>query len=181
MRVGIDISQIVFEGTGVGRYVREMVGALLKLDKKNEYVLFGSSLRQRHKFQAFYAKLRRNHQNVRLVTVPFPPVVLDLLWNRWHVVPVEWLVGKIDVFWSSDWTQPPLAHAQGITTVHDLSTLREPQSAHDTIVAVHKRRLEHAKQECRAFLCDSEATKQDVIRLLGLEAGKIHVIYPGLS
>ena len=57
MRIGIDISQIVFEGTGVANYTRNLVENLLKIsakggsasggDKKNTYVLFFSSLRRK--------------------------------------------------------------------------------------------------------------------------------------
>ncbi|KKW11024.1 MAG: hypothetical protein UY49_C0009G0001, partial [Microgenomates group bacterium GW2011_GWC1_49_7] len=36
MKIGIDISQIVHEGTGVATYVRRMVESLLKVDKKNQ-------------------------------------------------------------------------------------------------------------------------------------------------
>ena len=87
MRIGIDISQIVYEGAGVGTYVREMVASLLQTDSKNEYVLFGASVRRRHIFQSFYATLP--HSRVRLVTVPLPPIVLDVLWNRLHILPIE--------------------------------------------------------------------------------------------
>lgn len=181
MRIGIDISQIVYEGTGVGRYVKGLVTALVRADRKNEYILFGSSLRLRHTFRNFYRGLRRISPRVRLVTLPFPPIILEYLWNRWHIVPVEWIIGNVDVFWSSDWTQPPLARAVGVTTIHDLTVLRDPESANATIRSVHTRRLHRSIQECRAFLCDSEATKQDVMELLNIDKRKLYVVYPGLS
>lgn len=43
MRIAIDISQIVY-GTGVSQYTENLVRHLLKIDKNNRYVLFGSSL-----------------------------------------------------------------------------------------------------------------------------------------
>src|SRR3989344_2931348 len=121
MRIGIDISQIVSEGTGVGKYVRRMVTALLKSDTKNEYVLFGASLRRR---SIFYKYFKREN----LVVVPIPPTILDVLWNKLHIFPVEWFTGKLDIFWSSDWTQPPLINAKGVTTIHDLIVLRHPEN-----------------------------------------------------
>lgn len=174
MKIGIDISQIVYEGTGVATYVRAMVDALLALDRKNEYVLFGASLRRRGEFKKFV----RNRAT--LVVVPIPPTVLDILWNVLHVIPVEWFIGNVDIFWSSDWTQPPLAHAQGVTTIHDLSVMRYPESFHQKILTVQKRRLEWAKKTCKAFFCDSEATKKDVIELLHIPQKHLHVVYPGI-
>lgn len=177
MKIGIDISQMVYEGTGVARYVRELVTSLIKEDTKNEYVLFGASLRKQAVFAAFVASLHAS--NAHLVTVSLSPRILDILWNRLHIFPIETFTGPIDVFWSSDWTQPPLKHAKGMTTIHDLSFLRFPDEHASIISEVHKRRLARAKQECQKFLCDSEATRDDVMNYLNIPKEKLVVVYPG--
>lgn len=192
MIIGIDISQIVYEGTGVSRYIKELVRSLLSQDKTNTYILFGSSLRQGVRFQTYMDELTSVHKNVSLKLYPFPPVVLDILWNRLHILPIEWLIGNVDVFWSSDWTQPPLGKAKGITTIHDLIVYTYPNETHNVtsvhisgfqlranIVETQKRRLKWATQECQAFLCDSQATKQDAVELLHIHPDKLHVVYPG--
>lgn len=180
MRIGIDISQIVYEGTGVGKYVKEMVRALVSNDSRNEYVLFGSSLRQREVFYTFYRSLH-DTRRITLRVYPIPPTLLDIFWNVLHVFPIEWFIGRIDVFWSSDWTQPPLATSYGITTIHDLTVLRYPESFHTKIITVHARRLKQAIRECSFFLCDSHATKQDCMHLLGIAETRLKVVYPGFS
>lgn len=181
MRIGIDISQIVYEGTGVANYVRNLVKTLVESDKENTYILFGASLRKRAVFESYYRSLSCDRSRVKLYTIPIPPTILDVLWNVLHICPIEWFIGKIDVFWSSDWTQPPLRKVKGITTIHDLGIYYYPQEHAKKIVQVQKRRLERAKQECKLFLCDSEATKQDAIKTLGLQSGKLRVVYPGVS
>lgn len=180
MRIGIDISQIVYEGTGVARYVRETVKALLELDHVNEYILFGSSFRRRDKFYNFYKQVIKN-KNVSLKAWFFPPMLLDVLWNQLHIFPIEKFIGSVDVFWSSDWTQPPLQEAKGMTTIHDVSFLHYPESFDKKIVAVQKRRLQWTKKECEIFFCDSMATKNDVARLLNIQENKLRVVYPGFS
>ena len=179
MRIGIDISQIVHEGTGVGAYVKNLLRALLEADQKNEYVLFGASLRKLSTFAQYFNEVRVLNPRVRLVTVPLPPTILELLWNVLHIVPVEWFIGDVDVFWSSDWTQPPLHRAKGITTVHDVSFLRYPETFTQTIIDVQNRRLAWVKRECKTVFCDSEATKRDVMDLVGIGQNKLHVVYPG--
>lgn len=179
MRIGIDISQIVYEGTGVGRYVRELVKTVLNLDKRNRYVLFGSSLRQRQKFREFYKTLNADSQNVSMVILPIPPTILELIWNKLHIIPIEWFIGTVDVFWSSDWTQPPLLKAKGITTVHDLSFFKFPESFAGKIIEVQKRRLKLIKKECKIILCDSETTKLDIQKEMGIEPSRLRVVYPG--
>ncbi|MFZ5845282.1 MAG: glycosyltransferase [Patescibacteria group bacterium] len=182
MRIAVDISQIVHEGTGVAHYVRRMVEELLKRDKDNEYILFGASLRKRHVFAQYFKAIRYLNRQVKLVVIPMPPTLLDVFWNRLHIIPIEWFIGRVDVFWSSDWTQPPLQHARGITTIHDLTVLRYPESFAGglrNIVIVQKRRLKQARLECQAFLVDSEATKKDAMELLGIDPKRLVVVYPG--
>lgn len=52
MRIGIDISQVPY-GTGVSVYTKELVRAILEVDKENEYVLFGGYLRRRKDLLGF--------------------------------------------------------------------------------------------------------------------------------
>ena len=192
MRIGIDISQIAHEGTGVAVYVTRLVSALVSRYPEHEYVLFGASLRKSAVFRAFADTLRRPDRQIRLVSVKLPPTLLAYLWNTLHLVPVERFIGEVDVFWSSDWTQPPLQSAKGITTIHDLSIMRYPEESHNraavhggqlraNIVKTHTERLRRAAHECSLFLCDSEATRQDAAQLLGIPTEKLAVVYPGLS
>lgn len=179
MRIGIDISQIVHEGTGVGTYMREIVRELLRIDQKNEYVLFGASLRKRDVFTQYFQIVKKLNKRVTLIDLPIPPTILDLLWNQLHIIPVEWFIGRVDVFWSSDWTQAPLRGAKGVTTIHDVSFLRFPETFVKTILAVQKRRLAWVERECKVVLCDSEATKRDVMELVGIQKNRLQVVYPG--
>lgn len=190
MRIGIDISQIAFEGTGVATYVRNIVTAIIRKYPAHSYVLFGASFRKRAVFAEFMRSLTAT-SNVLLVAVPVPPTLLEILWNRLGIFPVEWLTGPLDVFWSSDWTQPT-TKAPSVTTIHDLSILKFRKESHDTtsfdvargtvspnIVAVHLRRLRRATKLCRAFFCDSEATKTDAQSLLGIPKERLFVVHPG--
>jgi glycosyltransferase involved in cell wall biosynthesis len=180
MKIGIDISQIVY-GTGVSVYTKNLVEALLKIDKENEYVLFGGSLRQKvalkNIIDYYHATVCGNSRGVIL---PIPPTLADILWNRLHILPIEKLIGFVDVFHSSDWTQPPTKAAK-VTTIHDLAVLRYPETFHPKIVAVHKKRLEWVKKECDLIIAVSEATKKDVVELLGIPPQKIKVIWEGVE
>src|SRR5437868_3731416 len=103
MKIGIDISQTAYEGTGVANYIQSLVDSLLMIDRTNEYVLFYSSLRiQNSKF-----KIQNYNAKVKIKSFRIPPTLLDLLWNRLHILPIETFIGDVDVFVSSDWTQPP--------------------------------------------------------------------------
>lgn len=169
MKIGIDISPIVYE-TGVSYYTKHLVHALLHLNKENEFVLFGGSLRK----LAQLKKMAGNyHATKRLY--PIPPTLTHILWNKLHIVPIDWLTGKIDVFHSSDWTQPP-TKAFKVTTIHDLVPLRFPEISHPRIVSAHKARLTWVKKEVNKIIAVSTFTKEETVKLLDINPDRIVVI-----
>ena len=117
MRIGIDVSQVVYSGTGVANYLEKLVENLLKLDTRNEYILFFSSLRRDLDLSLFNVQ---ESPRVTIKTFKFPPLVLDLIWNRLHILPIEWLIGDVDIFITSDWTEPPTRKAKKATIIYDL-------------------------------------------------------------
>ena len=176
MKIGIDISQIVY-GTGVSVYTKNLVENLLKIDKENRYSLFFASLRK----EIQNSNLKIQNDNLKLKIFKLPPTLLEILWNRLHIFPVEKFVGEVDVFHSSDWTEPPVKKAIKVTTIHDLAVLRYPEAFPQKIVSVHKRKLEWVKKEVKLIIAVSESTKKDIVELLGINPEKIRVIYEAVG
>lgn len=186
MRIGIDISQLAYENTGVANYLKDLVENLLEKDTKNEYILFYSSLRRplpATKFWDLGGKLKESElpscANVTIAQFKIPPTVLHILWNMLHVLPIENFIGPVDVFLSSDWTQPP-SKAKKATILYDLIIYMYPQEMDRGIVSVHKRRLKWVKKEVDKILCISEATKKDAMEILHIPENRLAVVYPGL-
>lgn len=177
MKIGIDISQLAYSRTGVANYLEHFVQALLRLDTKNEYVLFYSSLRQRIKRQELRITGRRN---VTLKEFRFPPTVLDILWNKLHIVPIEWLIGDVDIFITSDWTEPPTLRAKKATILYDLIVYTYPEETAANIVMTQKRKLHWVKKESDIVFCISESTKKDAMKILGIDENRLMVAYPGI-
>jgi glycosyltransferase involved in cell wall biosynthesis len=175
MKIGIDISQLAYERTGVATYVRELVASLVRLDTQNEYVLFFSSLRG--KLMPFdFAQ----GENVTIKQFKFPPSLLDILWNKLHIMPIESLIGDVDVFITSDWTEPPVRKAKKITILYDLIVYKFPEETDSKIIATQKRKLAWVKKESDRILCISEGTKKDAMEILGIEENRLAVVYPGV-
>ena len=173
MKIGIDITQMAYEKPGVASYLKNLVESLLKIDEENEYVLFFSSLRgSSPNFQLPIS----NYQFKRFY---FPPTFLDLLWNRLHLCPIEWLIGDVDIFITSDWTEPPTRKAKKATILYDLIVYKYPQETAMKIVETQKRKLEWVKKENKMIFCISESTKKDAMEILGIEEKRLKVIYPG--
>lgn len=171
MKIGIDISQTVYQGTGVAQYLKKFTKNLLKIDKKNEYILFFSSLRGEFKIE---------NPRVEIKNFRLPPVLLDFIWNKLHIAPIEWFIGDIDIFISSDWTQAPTIKAKKATILYDLVVYKYPKETDKKIVETQKRKLEWVKKECDIIFCISESTKKDAMEILKIPDKKLKVIYPGI-
>lgn len=188
MKIGIDISQVAYSHTGVSNFTANLVEQLINNDKENEYVLFFSSLRRKVPVEAFNFSTK---SNVKIKTFKFPPTLLDLIWNKLHVFPIEWFIGSVDIFITSDWTEPPAQSAKKISILYDSIIYKYPEETHNTteirglnvssnIVAIQKRKHTWMKKEASKIICISNATKKDAIDLLNIEEEKLEVVYPGV-
>jgi len=178
MKIGIDISQLAYERTGVANIVKNLVEQLEEIDKENEYILFYSSLR--NPFQMSKLKIQNYNAKFKIKTFKMPPSLLDLLWNKLHVMPIENLIGDVDVFITSDWTEPPTKKAKKMTILYDLVVYKYPEETAEKIVETQKRKLKWVKKETDMILCISEATKKDAMEILGIEENRLRIVYPGI-
>lgn len=183
MKIAIDISQIVFEGTGTGNYTRNLVKHLLRLNhstKKHQYILFGTSLRKKALLDSFALELRKEGLLFKDSFWMLPPTFTSAVWNKIHHMKIERLIGKIDVFHSSDWTEPP-SRAKKVTTIHDLVVYKYPDSSHPEIVANQIKKLNLVKKETAAIIAVSHSTKADIEEILKIPSEKITVVYEGVG
>lgn len=161
MIIGIDVSSVSYQ-TGVSNYTLNLVKNLIKIDKTNHYKLFYSSLRL--PLPQEIKNLSQN-QNVSIYHYRLPPTLLQLLWNQLRLIPIEFLIGKCDIFHTSDWTQPPTLTAKTITTVHDLTPFLHPEWHHPKVVKTHARKMFWAAKKCFHFICVSQNTQSDLFKL----------------
>ncbi|HUD09802.1 MAG TPA: hypothetical protein VMR77_03300 [Patescibacteria group bacterium] len=189
MKIGIDISQLAYPETGVANYLENLVENLVQVDSENEYILFYSSLRKNFQFSIFNFQ---SNPNVSIKQFRIPPTALDILWNKLHILPIENFIGEVDIFITSDWTEPPAKKAKKATILYDLMIYKYPEESHHqtqfnplkmiispNVVEVQKRKLQWVKKESQRILCISEATKRDAQEILGIPQSKLAVIYPG--
>jgi glycosyltransferase involved in cell wall biosynthesis len=170
-RVGIDYTAAVQQRAGIGRYVRELVAALLRQDVPVDYRFFAAS-------------------PTPLPDLPFPVKRLPFhdrwLMRIWHraraPLPVELITGPIDLYHSPDFTLPPtLPRTRKLLTVHDLSFVRDPDSAAESLRAFLATVVPRSVARADHVLADSQATKEDLIDLWKTPAEKVTVLYCGVD
>jgi len=180
MKIGFDITMLVYSGSGVATYTYNLVVELLKNDKKNEYHLFYSSLRRPKNF--YYLKeLKKLGGHIH--SWRFPPKLLKLWWGKWHIIPIELFTGKMDFFHTSDFLRPPLLKGTvGITTIHDLTWKIYPQWHTEDVIKAHALKLQKTIKYNDVILCPSEWTKKDLLREYPKATNnRIYVIYEGVD
>lgn len=177
MKVGIDISQVVYEGTGVARFTKGLCEAILQYNTSHDWTFFFSSFRQNIPNDL---KKKINKRGYKLITSKLPPTILSFIWNTLHILPIEHFTGPLDWFITSDWTEPP-AQAKKATIAHDLVYLHYPETLHKTILETQTKRFQWIKKESCIIFADSKSTQNDLIKLCNIDKNKVRVIYPGVE
>lgn len=174
MIIGIDISSIPY-GTGVSNYTQNLVKHLLPLDSKNQYKLFFSSLRL--KLPSDILKLPLKYKNISIYQFKIPPTLLSILWNKLHLIPIEWFIGSCNIFHTSDWTQPS-TRCPNLSTIHDLTPFLFPKWIDPKIIAAHQSKMFWAIKKASHFICVSQNTQSDLLKLFpDIPKDKTSVIY----
>ncbi|MEZ4666920.1 MAG: glycosyltransferase family 1 protein [Anaerolineae bacterium] len=174
--IGIDYTPAIEQEAGIGRYVRELVAALAQLDTQTDYRLFTAHTSQN-------PSIHNIGTNFRWQTSPFSSRWHSRIWHRLNVpLSVEWIVGSVDLFHSTDFVLPPTRRSTiSVLTVHDLSFVRVPETASPRLKAYLDSVVPRSVKRADHILADSTATKKDLLELYGVRPEKITVLLSGVD
>ncbi len=174
--VAIDYTAALQQSGGIGRYVRELVAALARLDRESPYRLFAAG-------QAPGDLPPAPGPNFTWRASRISPTWFARLWHRVQLpLPVEWWTGPVGLLHAPDFTLPPVRRGtRTLLTVHDLSFVRAPETAPASLRAYLNHVVPRSVAHADHVLADSEATRQDLIALYNTPPGKISVLYSGVS
>jgi glycosyltransferase involved in cell wall biosynthesis len=176
MRIAIDYSAAVNQQAGVGRLVRNQVLALAELDHDNDYrLVYARPNRGRVPEFPIARNFSRHEVGVR-------ERWLTILWHRANLpLPADWLSGPVDLYHSPDFVLPPLRHARGVLTVHDLAFLMRPDCADERLRTYLEGVVPRSVQRADFIVADSENTRNDLVVLLGVAPASIAVVPGGVE
>ena len=174
--IAIDYTPAYEQGGGIGRYVRELVAALARLDHDTDYRLFVAGA-TRDKLPSPPAP------NFVWKPSSIPPIWFARLWHRARVpIPVEAITGRVTLYHATDFVLPPtLPQTRTLLTVHDLSFVRVPDAASPNLKAYLDAVVPHSVRRADHILADSTATKNDLIELYDTPPEKITVLLSGVD
>jgi len=175
-KIGIDFTSASRERAGIGRYARELIRALSRLDHANHYVLFVPR-------DAHDDLLRFEWSpNFSIRRAPLTERYLAALWQRARVpLPIEAFVGAVDVFYSPDFLLPPTLARRKLVTVHDLSYVRVPECFPAPLLNYLNRAVPRSVARADLILADAASTQRDLAEVYRVPLEKIRVLYSGVA
>jgi glycosyltransferase involved in cell wall biosynthesis len=185
LRIGIDYTAAARQGGGIGRYTRELIDAVLALRPDHDFVLLAGTaglgevwVRQAHHLQSLAEPGR-----LTLRTLPLTDDWMARLWHRLRLpLPANLLTGRLDLFYAPDFLLPPLTgDLRTLVTIHDLSFLRHPETFPPQLRAYLESAVPRSAARADHVLTDSDATRRDVIDLLGVAPERVTTILLGVS
>lgn len=186
MRIAVDYTAAARQGGGIGRYARELIGALLATDDKNAYVLMAASAGLGGRWRDEQARLRAlaaSPEHLTFRSLPLTDDWMARIWQRLRLpLPAELVTGPVDRFYSPDFVLPPLRKStRSLLTVHDLSFLRHPDTFPPPLLRYLKQSVPRSVARADHILADSDATRDDLITLLNVSPRRVTTLYSGVS
>jgi len=183
MIIGVDYTAAAWQGAGIGRYTRELIAATVPRDRSLRYVLFyaAGGLPPDGRYLRDLSALCAANPHVRARPIPLSPRLLTILWQRLRLpIPVEALIGKIDILHAPDFVLPP-TRARALLTVHDLTFMVRPETADAGLRRYLMSAVPRSLRRADLVLVDSLATGADVSRLLDVGQERVRLLYPGVN
>ena len=168
MRIGIDARLVYYSQAGISQYTLRLIRGLAESggqprDRENEFIIL-QSRKDKH-----FITDKPNFQRVSLWTPSH---------HRFEQFTLQFEISGLglDVLHSPDFIPPFRRHCKSIITIHDLAFLLYPHFLTKESARYYGQ-IDQAVKRTDHIIADSESTKQDTIRLLGVPEHKITVIY----
>ncbi len=176
MKIAIDISQMAYTGTGVGRYVSGLTRAILTADSPHHFVLYAGARQKRPFFDQLTETTPYDKAKFRLLSIPpkLAPFIFLL------PLKLDQLIGGVDLLHTSDWVEPATSCPR-VTTVHDLVFRQYPATVDPLVRLAQSLRLGRIKNNHTRIITDSKSTKIDLMNIYHIDDKQIDVVYPGIE
>jgi len=165
MRIGIDCRLPTYQMGGISQYTIHLIQAMGELHGAERFTIFHSRKERRDFLPAQQQRFSRSD-----------------LWTPCHhrlerwTLPIELAPYHLDVFHSPDFI-PPAGGAGRVITVHDLTFLRYPEFLTAESRRYYNGQIAWAVKTADRISADSEATRMDLIDLLGVPPDKVATIH----
>lgn len=178
MKIGFDITTLSMPRTGIGQYQHNLLESLLKIDKENFYNLYAFNLRDNKKYKHINFDIENKNAKINAYKIPQRLITGWWMFLRWPLL--ENITEKCDLYQISEICQQPTKQ-KTVAFIHDLTTIFYPKYHLLKNRILYHERFKNIKKYADAILTNSEYTKNDIIKHLGINPDKIFVTYFGTN
>jgi alpha-1,3-rhamnosyl/mannosyltransferase len=177
MRIAIDTRCLAGsrELKGVSQYTRHLTSGLLKRAGADvSFLLFpGFNHARNRTVCGFFPDLLAS---ARCIWSTVPMQIMERLWHfGWP--PIEFITGRIDVFFEPNFFLPPLGKARSAVTVHDLSFYRHPEWFPEGVASGRVKKMGKTLRAADHVIAVSHFTADEIKDVWPQHSGKISVIH----
>jgi len=172
MRIGIDATALPPKPVGAGNYIIELIRALHALDCQHELIVFA----QQHGQSLIDVTSRPGFEWVQ---VPDLKPAQRLIWEQTGF-PQLVSEQRLDLLHSLHYTRPLRLPCRSVVTFHDMTFFLFPQLHTRSKRIFFPWMIRYSARTADALIADSESTRQDAIRILGLAPDQISTVPLGV-
>ncbi len=164
MNIGYDATAIPPRLTGAGVYIKELIRALTQMDRTNRYFVFAQP--------AHLQDMDISYSHVQKIPLEFSSIPKRLLWEQTGLPALASSL-HLDLLHSPHYTMPLRCPCKRIVTFHDMTFITMPE-VHGRFKRIFFRNMmKHSGSHADRLLADSESTRQDMHRILGIDLQRI--------
>lgn len=167
MRIGVDATAMPLQRTGAGNYIFNLIQSLARVDRSNEYVIFGKA--------AHEVELGVDGPNVTFVRREFAGRGLRLAWEQLGL-PTQVKAHRLDVLHSPHYTMPLHHGARSVVTFCDMTFLLHPELHEPVKRYFFPAMMRWSARRADRLIAISESTRDDLVRLWSLDPARIAAI-----
>jgi glycosyltransferase involved in cell wall biosynthesis len=178
LTVALDYRPALHHAFGIGRYVRNLVPALLDVEPQLQLRLYGVFLRQRKeriRQHVFPASSRATFHSA-----PIPARLVPLL-GRWTPLHSGWFTGPADLFHDTDYISTPTGKTPRVATLYDTAWMAHRGFVSRQQARVMESAVRSILRGVRHVITISESAKSELVEHLGLDPAGVTVTPLGVE
>ena len=180
MRVAYDGVPLLGERSGIGHYTHELIRAVARADREARCVVVCP-----WPVNPFRPPVRVSFEepNVEVPIPGFPTRLRRRLREKFGVAPsLEALIGPVDLFHATNYLLThPVQRAKRVVSIHDLTLVRSPQWHPAKRLREMSTGLRASAEAVDRIIAISRATKDDIVKHLGIDAERVTVVPLGID
>lgn len=176
MRIGFDAKRAFNNYSGLGNYSRYIISNICRFYPENDCLLYTPTITDPDLFHEPEGTIiKRPRTTIGKYSRSY--------WRSFRLT--QWLGDdSVDIYHGLSNEIPYGIHRTGIgsiITIHDLIFLQRPELYKPLDRYVYRKKVEYGSKYATRIIAVSEQTRQDIVRLMGVDDSRIRVVYQGCN